>query len=72
MYGGNILFGKKRKGKKLITNSNEMKVLEMTHKMRNDNISYTKISKHLNENNIVSKEKCKWYGSCLYLNGVLN
>ena len=75
VYGGNILFGKKRKGKKLITNSNEMKVLEMIHKMRNDNISYTKISKYLNDNNIVSKEKCKWYGSSVrsvYLNGVLN
>jgi len=75
VYGGNILFGKKRKGKKLITNSNEMKVLEMIHKMRNDNMSYTKISKHLNENNIVSKEKCKWYGSSVrsvYLNGALN
>jgi len=75
VYGGSILFGKKRKGKKLITNSNEMKVLEMIHKMRNDNISYTKISKYLNDNNIVSKEKCKWYGSSVrsvYLNGVLN
>ena len=75
VYCGNILFGKKRIGKKLITNSNEMKVLEMIHKMRNDNISYNKISKHLNDNNIVSKEKCQWYGSSVrsvYLNGVLN
>ena len=39
-----------------------------------ENISYTKISKHLNDNNIESKRKCKWYGSSVrsvYLNGVL-
>ena len=43
--------------------------------MRSENISYNKISNYLNDNNILSKEKGKWYGSSVrsvYLNGILN
>ncbi len=53
----------------------ELKVLNTIDKMRSKNISYNKISKYLNDNNILSKEKCQWYGSSVrsvYLNGVLN
>ena len=75
MYGGNILFGKKRIDKKLVDNDEELEVLKTINDLRNQNYSYTKISKYLNDNNIVSKEKCQWYGSSVrsvYLNGVLN
>jgi len=49
--------------------------LNIIDKMRSENISYNKISNYLNDNNILSKEKGKWYGSSVrsvYLNGVLN
>ena len=75
VYCGNILFGKKRIGKKLVDNDEELKVLNIIDKMRSENISYNKISNYLNDNNILSKEKGKWYGSSVrsvYLNGILN
>ena len=75
VYCGNILFGKKRIGKKLVDNNEELKVLNIIDKMRSENISYNKISNYLNDNNILSKEKGKWYGSSVrsvYLNGILN
>jgi len=59
--GGNILFGKKRIDKKLVDNKEELEVLKTINDLRNMNYSYNKISKYLNDNNIVSKEKCKWY-----------
>jgi site-specific DNA recombinase len=74
VYCGNILFGKKRIGKKLVDNDEELKVLNIIDKMRSENISYNKISNYLNDNNILSKEKGKWYGSSVrsvYLNGIL-
>ena len=75
VYCGNILFGKKRIGKKLVDDNNELEILKTINDLRNQNYSYNKISKHLNTNNILSKEKCQWYGSSVrsvYLNGVLN
>ena len=74
VYCGNILFGKKRIGKKLINNDEELEILKKISDLRSMNYSYNKISKYLNDNNILSKEKCKWYGSSVrsvYLNGVL-
>ena len=75
VYTGKILFGKyKRKGK-LIKNNNEMKILRLIKRLREiDKLSYNKISNYLNNENIKSKEKCKWYSSSVrsvYLNGVL-
>ena len=75
VYCGNILFGKKRIGKKLVDNDEELKVLNIIDNMRKKNISYNKISNYLNNNNILSKQKGKWYGNSLrsvYLNGILN
>ena len=75
VYCGNILFGKKRIGKKLVDNNSELEILKTINDLRKQNLSYNKISKYLNDNNILSKEKCKWYGSSVrsvYLNGVLN
>ena len=74
VYCGNILFGKKRIGKKLVNNDEELEILKKISDLRSMNYSYNKISKYLNDNNILSKEKCKWYGSSVrsvYLNGVL-
>jgi site-specific DNA recombinase len=75
VYCGNILFGKKRIGKKLVDDNSELEILKTINDLRNKNISYNKISKYLNDNNILSKEKCQWYGSSVrsvYLNGLLN
>ena len=74
VYCGNILFGKKRIGKKLVNNDEELEILKKISDLRSMNYSYNKISKYLNDNNILSKEKCKWYGSSVrsvYFNGVL-
>jgi len=75
VYCGKILFGKYKRGKKLIRNNNEMKILKLIKKLREiDKLSYNKISNYLNDRNIKSKEKCKWYSSSVrsvYLNGVL-
>jgi site-specific DNA recombinase len=75
VYTGKILFGKYKRGKKLIRNNNEMKILKLIKKLREvDKLSYNKISNYLNDKNIKSKEKCKWYSSSVrsvYLNGVL-
>ena len=75
VYCGNILFGKKRIGKKLVDNTDELETLKLIDDLRKQNLSYNKISKYLNDNNILSKENCQWYGSSVrsvYLNGVLN
>jgi site-specific DNA recombinase len=74
VYCGNILFGKKRIGKKLINNDEELEILKKISDLRSMNYSYNKISKYLNENNVLSKQKCKWYGNSVrsvYLNGIL-
>jgi site-specific DNA recombinase len=74
VYCGNILFGKKRIGKKLVDNSDELEILKVIDDLRKQNMSYNKISKYLNENNVLSKQKCKWYGGSVrsvYLNGIL-
>ena len=75
MYCGKILFGKYRRGKKLIKNNYELKTLNLIKKLREiEKLSYNKISQYLNNNNILSKEKCNWYSSSVrsvYLNGVL-
>ncbi len=73
--GGNILFGKYRRNDNLINNVNEIKVLKLIKKLREEEkMSYFKISKYLNNGNIKSKEKGIWYGNSVrsvYLNGVL-
>jgi site-specific DNA recombinase len=75
VYCGKILFGKYRRGKKLIKNNYELKTLNLIKRLREiEKLSYSKISQYLNDNNILSKEKCNWYSSSVrsvYLNGVL-
>ena len=75
VYSGKICFGLKRNGKKLIDNDTEMKTLKLIHKLRNDKMSYFKISDYLNERNILSKENKQWYGNSVrsvYLNNVIS
>ena len=75
VYSGKICFGLKRNGKKLINNDTEMETLKLIHKLRNDKMSYFKISDYLNERNILSKENKRWYGSSVrsvYLNNVIS
>ena len=55
-------------------NNNEIEVLRLIKKYRNEGISYFKISDKLNSDGIKSKNKGKWYGSSVrgvYLNGVI-
>jgi len=64
VYGGKILYGFYRRGDKLIINPKEIETLKTIDKLRNkDNLSYNKISIILNNQNIPSKEKGKWYPS---------
>ena len=75
LYSGKICFGLKRNGKKLIDNNTELETLKLIHKLRNNKMSYFKISDYLNERNILSKENKQWYGSSVrsvYLNNVLD
>ena len=75
VYSGKICFGLKRNGKKLIDNDTEMETLKLIHKLRNDKMSYFKISDYLNERNILSKENKQWYGNSVrsvYLNNVID
>ena len=75
VYSGKICFGLKRNGKKLIDNNTELETLKLIHKLRNNKMSYFKISDYLNERNILSKENKQWYGSSVrsvYLNNVLD
>ena len=75
VYSGKICFGLKRNGKKLINNDTELETLKLIHKLRDNKMSYFKISDYLNERNILSKENKQWYGSSVrsvYLNNVLD
>ena len=75
VYSGKICFGLKRNGKKLIDNNTELETLRLIHKLRDNKMSYFKISDYLNERNILSKENKRWYGSSLrsvYLNNVIS
>jgi site-specific DNA recombinase len=75
VYSGKICFGLKRNGKKLIDNNTELETLKLIHKLRNNKMSYFKISDYLNERNILSKENKRWYGSSVrsvYLNNVIS
>ena len=75
VYSGKICFGLKRNGKKLINNDTELETLKLIHRLRNNKMSYFKISDYLNERNILSKENKQWYGSSVrsvYLNNVLD
>ena len=75
VYSGKICFGLKRNGKKLIDNNTELETLKLIHRLRNNKMSYFKISDYLNERNILSKENKQWYGSSVrsvYLNNVLD
>ena len=47
VYGGNILFGKKRIGKKLVDNNNELEILKTINDLRSKNISYNKVCSSL-------------------------
>ena len=75
VYGGKILFGMYRRNNKLIKNNYELKILELIKDLReNQKLSYFKISDYLNNNDILSKEKKRWYGSSVrsvYLNGMI-
>ena len=75
VYSGKICFGLKRNGKKLIDNNTELETLRLIHKLRDNKMSYFKISDYLNERNILSKENKRWYGSSVrsvYLNNVIS
>ena len=75
VYCGKILFGTDRIDNKLVKNDKEFKVLELINELRNKGNSYFKISKYLNDHNILSKENKCWYGSSVrsvYQNGVLD
>lgn len=75
VYCGKILFGTDRIDNKLVKNDKEFEVLELINELRNKGNSYFKISKYLNDHNILSKENKCWYGSSVrsvYQNGVLN
>jgi len=75
VYNGKICFGMKRKGKKLIKNNTEYETLEIIKQLRENGLSYFKISDYLNEKGIKSKENKIWYGSSVrsvYQNNVLN
>ena len=65
----------KRKGKKLIKNNTEYETLKIIKQLRENGLSYFKISDYLNEKGIKSKENKIWYGSSVrsvYQNNVLN
>ena len=74
VYNGKILFGMYKRGKKLVKNVSEIKILKEIIRLREvEKLSYFKISDYLNELGFKSKEKKKWYGSSVrsvYLNGV--
>jgi site-specific DNA recombinase len=74
VYCRSILYGMCRRGNKLIKNTYELNNLKTIIELReNKKWSYYKISDYLNQNNILSKEKSKWYGNSVrsvYLNGV--
>ena len=75
VYCGKILFGTERIDNKLVKNEDEFKVLELINELRKSGNSYFKISKYLNDHNILSKENKCWYGSSVrsvYQNGVLD
>ena len=75
VYCGKILFGTDRIDNKLVKNDKEFRVLELINELRNEGNSYFKISKYLNDNNILSKENKCWYGSSVrsvYQNGVMD
>ena len=75
VYNGKVCFGMKRKGKKLIKNNTEYETLKMIKQLRENGLSYFKISDYLNEKGIKSKENKIWYGSSVrsvYQNNVLN
>ena len=75
VYCGKILFGTDRIDNKLVKNDKEFKVLELINELRNKGNSYFKISKYLNDHNILSKENKCWYGSSVrsvYQIGVLD
>ena len=75
VYCGKILFGTDRIDNKLVKNDKEFEVLELITDLRNKGNSYFKISKYLNDHNIVGKENKCWYGSSVrsvYQNGVLD
>jgi len=73
VYNGKICFGVYRRGKKLIRNNSELNILKIICELREEGLSYFKISDYLNDNGYKSKEKCKWYGSSVrsvFLNGM--
>ena len=73
VYTGKILYGMYKRGKKLIKNVSELNNLKLIVKLRDvEKLSYGRIADYLNENNIKSKEKKKWYPysvRSVYLNG---
>ena len=74
VYCGDILYGMYKRGKRLIKNPFEIKTLKVIKEMRDENVSYNKISNYLNDLEIPSKNKSKWYSSSVrsvYLNGVI-
>tara|TARA_B110000208_G_C11710841_1_gene409258 strand:- start:109 stop:780 length:672 start_codon:yes stop_codon:yes gene_type:complete len=59
---GKLMFGKDKEGKKLIDNIDEVKVISYMKTLRSKGWSYFRISDRLNEKEIKTKTKGKWYG----------
>ena len=73
VYNGKHCFGVYRRGNKLIKNVSEIKILKVICDLRDEGMSYFRISDYLNDNDFKSKEKCRWYGSSVrsvYMNGM--
>ena len=75
VYGGRICYGWNRVDDKLIINPSEYKNLELMMDLRDSGWSYHRISKYMNDQGILSKEGCQWYGNSVrsvLLNRVLD
>tara|TARA_B100000780_G_scaffold93139_1_gene64716 strand:+ start:1952 stop:2626 length:675 start_codon:yes stop_codon:yes gene_type:complete len=59
---GKLMYGKDKDGKKLIDNVSELKVVRYMKTLRSKGYSYFRISDRLNEKDIKTKTKGKWYG----------
>lgn len=74
VYCGDILYGMYKRGDRLVKNNFEIKTLKKIKELRDNNVSYNKISNYLNNRNIPSKNKGVWYSSSVrsvYKNGVI-
>jgi len=77
LFGVSIIRGEyrwERGERRLIANLSELEVLQEVHDLRGHGWSYNRISQKLNNLDILSKMKGKWYSSSVrsvYINGVI-